>query len=815
MISEFWINDQKDIDELRSFIKDEKFDVVLCGEDDEGNEILEFGDYRVYKPKQYSLEENRNKEILKNYKIVRTDQDRVELEKHIQEHTEIAFDTETTGLNTRKAKMIGFSVCGKAGTALYYPLYEYIHDELQPIYENLGRCEYYLNLLASKKLIMWNGSFDIRIVLTNFNINLTDALYIEGMLLKHTVQEEGPFKLKLSGIEIQESIGLSVEEDANIEQQELKENVESKGGSFTQKNMEMYKADLDILGVYACADADLTKRICEYYLKKLEEENLVEFYFDEEVMPLYKEVTIPMELNGVELDVDLLIDTKNSIEVDIITLEESVVGKLKETEEFHKWLLDTAKKTFPSNKQKVAQKLIETHDLPLPKTATGTYSLAAKGLEKLPDSLVKSFLLKEELDYTDLNLDNISLLLLKESKNGYINISSKPQMKDLVFNYMGIKPLSKTEKGNPQFNDDFIDSLDNNEFAWIAPLKDYNRLTKIKTSYIDRFLDNNEVGKYYFSYKQHGTISGRYGSDAQQLPRPKEDGQESPMVLKYNNMIRKIFVSGQGRVFVDCDYESLEPHVFAHVSGDAGIIDIFKKGHDFYSTIAIATEGLTGCSADKSAENYLGKVDKQKRQQAKTYALGIPYGMGSYALGKDLGIPTEEAEVLRKKYLNAYKDLNSWMVRTKAQVQKKGFVKSEAGRIRHLQEVKRLYSIHKDALMSFPYRRKLLKQYNIIEINNWYKDYKKGINNSMNFQIQSMAASIVNRAAIQINRELKKRGIDGYCCAQIHDQLIINVPEYRQDECKVLIQGIMENTTKLSLDLKAPPEIAINWSDGH
>jgi DNA polymerase-1 len=85
----------------------------------------------------------------------------------------------------------------------------------------------------------------------------------------------------------------------------------------------------------------------------------------------------------------------------------------------------------------------------------------------------------------------------------------------------------------------------------------------------------------------------------------------------------------------------------------------------------------------------------------------------------------------------------------------------------------------------------------------------------MNFQIQSMAASIVNRAAIQINRELKKRGIDGYCCAQIHDQLIINVPEYRQDECKVLIQGIMENTTKLSLDLKAPPEIAINWSDGH
>jgi DNA polymerase-1 len=78
-----------------------------------------------------------------------------------------------------------------------------------------------------------------------------------------------------------------------------------------------------------------------------------------------------------------------------------------------------------------------------------------------------------------------------------------------------------------------------------------------------------------------------------------------------------------------------------------------------------------------------------------------------------------------------------------------------------------------------------------------------------------MAASIVNRAAIRINRELKKRGIDGYCCAQIHDQLITNVPEEHKDECKVFIQDIMENTTKLSLELKAPPEVATNWRDSH
>ena len=54
---------------------------------------------------------------------------------------------------------------------------------------------------------------------------------------------------------------------------------------------------------------------------------------------------------------------------------------------------------------------------------------------------------------------------------------------------------------------------------------------------MDRFLDNQENGRYYFSYKQHGTVSGRYGSDAQQLPRPKEEGDDDPIVIEYNNLL--------------------------------------------------------------------------------------------------------------------------------------------------------------------------------------------------------------------------------------------------------------------------------------
>jgi len=816
MINEFWINNQEDINELRSYIKDEGFKVVFCGTDDEGNEILEFGDYRVYKPKQYQLEEPKQAVIKKEYTIVTSENDRKEMEKYINEYEEIAFDTETTGLNPRSCTMIGFSICGIAGKSYYYPTYEYIGDKLVPIMSNLQKCKYFLNLLKYKKLIMWNGSYDTRVINSNFDIDLKDALYIEGMLLKHTLQEEGPFALKSTGIELQEYIGLSVEEEANKEQLELKANIESKGGSTTKTNFEMYKADLDIIGKYGCSDADLTKRICSYYLIKLKEEGLEDFFFKDEVMPLYKEVTIPMEENGVEVDINLLIDTKNSIELDITALEEEVITELSNTEEFKIWIKDSSTKEFkPSRRGDFAQRLVKRYNLSLPKTASGSFSTAKKAVEKLPDSLIKSFFLNEDLDYSELPLEEISLELWKEKKGNIINISSKPQMGDLVFNYMKVKPLSKTPKGNPQFNVDLIDSLPEHKYKWASPLRSYNKLIKTKGSYIDRFLNNNETGKYYFSYKQHGTISGRYGSDAQQLPRPMEPGEDSDIVVKYNNTIRKLFIAGEDRVFIDCDYESLEPHVFAHVSGDPGLIDIFKRGHDFYSTVAISTEGLEEYSADKKSDKYLGKLNKQKRQKAKTYALGVPYGMGDYALGKDLDIPTEEASVLLENYLDSYPKLREWMDSSKEKVQKYGKIKSQAGRVRHLPEVVEIYKAHKNALMNFRYRNKLLRKHSREEVDTLYKAYKKGINNSRNFQIQSMASSIVNRAAIEINRALKKAGIDGYCCAQIHDQLISNVPKDKQEECKLIIQDKMENTTKLSLDLKAPPEVSENWFEGH
>jgi len=328
-------------------------------------------------------------------------------------------------------------------------------------------------------------------------------------------------------------------------------------------------------------------------------------------------------------------------------------------------------------------------------------------------------------------------------------------------------------------------------------------------------LEGEEDGRYYFYYKQHGTVSGRYGSDAQQLPKVKEEGDDDPIVLKYNNLVRAFFIPDDHNIFIDCDYESLEPHVFSHVSGDDGLKDIFRNNWDFYSTIAIKTEKLDQYSPDKKADNYLRKLAPAVRNKAKAYSLGIPYGMGAYALGKNINVPTKEAQKLVDGYLNGFPELKSWMKRSENDAREFGYVKTQVGRIRHLPKVKKIYDALGDAMLDWNTKRQLEYEYGKEKILNLSRDFINGLNNAKNVQIQGLSASIVNRAALAINRELINRGIRGWVCAQIHDQIIVEVDHDRDKECAQLVKDLMENTTKLSIALKAPPEIAINFRDGH
>ena len=748
---------------------------------------------------------------------------------HIKDKEIIAFDIETDSLNPRTGKVIGFSVSADVGAGFYMPTLVLKEGQLADNYigEYLAHdlAKKYLTTLQTKKLIAYNGAFDFPFVKNYYGVDLLPAFYADVMLLVHTVQEEGagfsspkPFALKEVAKAVQKEIGLDVEKEANEEQVELKNSIKANGGSITSANYEIWKADIDILGKYAAADTDLTLRLYNYFIKKLYEEELDKLFFEDEVMPLYREVTIPMEQTGVRLDMDLISKTRTEITQTMNEYLDKVTNMLMEKQEVKMWIVVRATETFPcNNKGAWINKYLTIMGVEFPKSEkTGKFNLNEANIRSMPDGDLKEFLVTGDKKYLDETLaTKTSLELWKEHNNGaYFNIQSKDQIGEIAFGALGIKPLSKTKTGKPQFDDDLIQAIAD-KHEWARNLRIYNRLLKIRSTYVERFLENNEKGRYYFYYKQHGTVSGRYGSDAQQLPRPKEEGDDDPVVVEYNNRVRAFFVHDDGNIFIDNDYESLEPHTFAHVSGDEGLKDIFRNNWDFYSTIAIKTEKLDQYSPDKKAENYLRKLAPKVRNKAKAYALGIPYGMGAYALGKNIDLTTKEAKVLVEGYLNGFPQLREWMDNSAKFAKDNGYIRTQVGRIRHLPKVKAIYEKVGDGMLDYNFVKELEYKHGAEAVKSIKRDFVNGVNNSRNVQIQGLAASIVNRAAIAINRKFKEVGINGWVCAQIHDQIICEVEDSKAKEAADIVKDCMENTTKLSIDLKAPPAIAHNWRDGH
>jgi len=767
--------------------------------------------------------------MTKSYVLVDSLDKLKQMVSEIKSNDLIAFDTETNSLNPRKGKIIGFSISTKPDSGYYFPTMLFQNGELQDAKIEGTLChdlaKKTINLLLGKKLVMHNASFDCRFVKSFYGIDLIPSLYVDTVLLVHTVQEEGagfgsgkPFGLKEIAKSIQQHIGLDVEKAANEEQILLKQSIKQNGGQTTMENYEIWKADIDILAEYAAADTDLTLRLYHHFIKTLQEEGLEKFFFEDEVMPLYREVTIPMEEKGVRLDMALIKQVKQEIEIEMKRLSDEVIKTLVSNPKVQEWVIVKAMEAYPPNhKGTFAQRLIAELNLEVPKSEkTGKYSITQSNIARLPESAAKKFLLSGDQNLLDDDLIiKLCVKLWKEDNDGkFFNIQSRDHLGEIAFGVLGIKPLSSTAKGKPQFDDNFIESI-MDKYDWAKKLQIYNRLLKISSTYVDRFLYGEEDGRYYFSYRQHGTISGRYGSDAQQLPRVKEEGDDDPIVVKYNNMVRAFFIAEEGNLFIDDDYSSLEPSVFAHVSGDEGLMDIFRKNWDFYSTIAIKTEKLVEYSPDKKADNFLRKHLPKVRNKAKAYSLGIPYGMSAYALGKNLDISTKEAQKLVDGYLNGFPELKKWMESSRNFVKHNGYIKTQVGRIRHLPKVKKIYEALGDAMLDWNTKRQLEYEYGKDKILNLSRDYVNGLNNSCNVQIQGLAASIVNRAAISINRRFKKAGINGWVCAQIHDQLIMEVEKSMAEEAAKIVQDCMENTTKLNVPLYAIPEVTKNWRDGH
>ncbi len=179
--------------------------------------------------------------------------------------------------------------------------------------------------------------------------------------------------------------------------------------------------------------------------------------------------------------------------------------------------------------------------------------------------------------------------------------------------------------------------------------------------------------------------------------------------------------------------------------------------------------------------------------------------MSPYALAMSLGVSQDEGKRLHAGYMQGFPGVAQWVDNSRALFKRDGFIKNQVGRIRHLERGKVVYDSFGERIMDWKFRNDLTKEIGGENVKRLYGDYKNALNNCLNFQIQSLAASVVNRAALAINREFNRREWDGVVIAQIHDQLIIKIKEELAHEAAEVVKHIMETTTQLpGVTLKAP-----------
>ncbi len=670
--------------------------------------------------------------------IVKTEADIAQLLQFINDNEVLAYDTETTGLNVRRDTIIGFGI-SNSSTSYYVPLYSYSNGQgLRPV---SVRFLPILLALKAKKILMFNASFDSRITKSNLGVDLLPALHTDVLLLKHTCDENFPFGLK-------EIATMLWGHDVKKEKEEMLASIKANGGTAK----EYYKADTELLARYCEQDCLLTFKLYNHYSRQLREEGLEQFYYEDEVMPLYKTVTIPMEEAGVAIDLPKLNEALINIDADITLIEQGIQFAIQpHLSIFTTWFLNK--------------------DYPL-QTFTGKQPAWAK---------------KHNNQYSAWRADN----------DGHMfNLQSKHHLKKLFFDTFQEEPLSKTPTGLPQVDEDFLQHIAP-KHDWVAQLIEFNKLNKIKSTYLERFRDEVEDGIFYPSFMQHRTVSGRYASDLQQLPRPISGDDR---ISHYTSIIRELIIPIKGNSLLSADYEQLEPRVFAHTSGDSALAKIFTDEQDFYSEIAKSTEGLT-------------EVNKEQRQKAKSYALGIAYGMTGYKLKFELNCTDEQADALVEKYLTAFPGLRRWMNESKEKAISTGAIKTETGRMRRLPRAKAIYSKYGPDITD---SLRLWKTFNNTpdiyqNVRQDYKTFKNECNNAINFQVQGLAASIVNRAAIAINKKLKSEQLNARLVMQVHDELVYDVPEAELEHVSAIIKHAMENTTQLSVPLTTTPQSGTNF----
>ena len=345
------------------------------------------------------------------------------------------------------------------------------------------------------------------------------------------------------------------------------------------------------------------------------------------------------------------------------------------------------------------------------------------------------------------------------------NINSPKQLSVILFEKIGLKPGGKEAKAGHSTAVDVLQGLIN-DHPCIPLILRYRELEKLRSTYLDGMLPNIDGdGKIRTIFKQTVTATGRLSSTEPNL-------QNIPVRKKEGKQIRELFIASEGRKLVCADYSQIELRLMAAFSGDESLINAFNNNEDIHALTAAKVFNIP-----------LEMVTPDLRRQAKAVNFGIIYGISSFGLSTDLGIPIYQAKEFIDNYFRTYPKVYEYMEKLKKDAKAHGFAKTYFGRIRYIPEL----TMSNRNMQMF------------------------GERVAMNMPLQGSASDIIKLAMIKVHKALKDNNLKSKLIMQVHDELIIDTYEDEIEIVSKILKENMENVVSLPVKLVADLGVGDSW----
>lgn len=350
------------------------------------------------------------------------------------------------------------------------------------------------------------------------------------------------------------------------------------------------------------------------------------------------------------------------------------------------------------------------------------------------------------------------------------NLNSPKQLGELLFGKLELPVVKKTATGQPSTDEEVLQKLAE-DYPLPKLLLDYRGLAKLKNTYADKLplMVNRRTGRVHTSFSQAVAVTGRLASSDPNL-------QNIPIRTEEGRRIRAAFIAPKGHRLVSADYSQIELRIMAHLSGDKRLLQAFADGEDVHRATAAEIFGVAPA-----------EVDKEQRRYAKVINFGLIYGMSAHGLAKNLGIERSAAASYIDRYFARYPGVADYMARTRAEVADKGYVETAFGRRLHLPD------IH----ASQAGRRQGAERA------------------AINAPMQGTAADLIKKAMIACSAWLKRDKLASKLILQVHDELVLEVPDEELALVREQLPKLMAGVAKLSVPLVAEVGDGANWDEAH